>query len=101
MASEERRAHGIVGFDADREAGLRIHLRQLVEDRLRHGWGELLRAKAVPAADDQFGEDRWCQVLRAEPYLRQHGHHVLQERFAYSAWLLCSVQDRNLTHGRR
>ena len=50
---DRQRGVGDVVDDADGEAVLRLRCIDVVEHGLDHRWGEVLRAEAVPAADDE------------------------------------------------
>ncbi len=86
-----------VVHDADREVVLRLLGVQLGEDRRRHGRRELLRRKAVPAADH-------LRHPAVEPdasrrlFLDERRDHILVERLAGRAGFLRAVEDRDPSH---
>ena len=78
--------------DADGEATLRRLGRQFVEHGLDHRRRELLRAEAVPPADDPH-------VVATG--FRQRGDDVLEQRFADGARLLGAVEHGDRPDRRR
>ncbi len=93
VPGEARLRHVVV--DPDGEAGSGRGRRQLIEDRLHHGWRELLGSEPVPPADDAR------EGAATGRGTGEAGDHVEVERLAGAARLLGAIEHGHPVHGRR
>src|SRR5262245_21469539 len=90
---------GYIVNDPDGEVTARGLLVKLVEDRLQHRWGKLLRGEAIAAGDDSRLA---CQRGNAfRPCLTERGHYIEVEWVPGSSWLLSPVQHSKAASAAR